>query len=366
MRLCTSGAAPPTFSCSRPGVSFIAFSLANVDTVIDAVRQLPDKSSATNPMPTSVLKQVVDLFAPYFTDLFNHSLATDHFPSVFKEAFITPIVKKAGLETLDVNTNRPISNLSVVSKLLERLVVLQLMAYLSSADLLPTLQSGFRPGHSTETAVLQVLSELLQAVDRGDFGALVLLDQTAAFDTVDHNILLQRLQQTFGIDGAAHRCMVSFLSHWSDTVHASRNSPIVHHSSSLQRAAGIRLGPLLFILYIVDLIEMIEAFEGLEMSPHLYADDAQVGGSCRPSNVNAFSSSVSDCLRDVSSWMRSNRLQLNSSKTEVLWCSTSRRQHLQPTSALAVDGAMAVADLAIGVGGRPAPPRPCWVLIGAP
>jgi hypothetical protein len=117
-------------------------------------------------MPTSVLKQVVDLVAPYFTELFNRSLAAHHFPSGFKEAFITPI-----------------SNLSVVSMLLKRIVVRQLMAYLSSADLLPTLQFGFRSGQSTETAILRVLSELLQTIDRGDLAALILLDLTAAFMT---------------------------------------------------------------------------------------------------------------------------------------------------------------------------------------
>ena len=78
----------------------------------------------------------------------------------------------------------------LLSKLLERLVVQQLMDYLTSANLLPQLQSGFRPCHSTETAVLKVLSDILQAVDQGDVAALVLLDLSAAFDTMDHDILL--------------------------------------------------------------------------------------------------------------------------------------------------------------------------------
>ena len=116
------------------------------------------------------------------------------------------------MDATDVSSYRPISNLSVLCKLLERLDALQLMQYLSSADLLPSLQSGFRSGHSTETAVLRVLSDILQAVDRGDSAALILLDLFAAFDTVDHSIQLQRLLTTFGIHDAAHGWFHSYLS----------------------------------------------------------------------------------------------------------------------------------------------------------
>jgi len=187
------------------------FSPLTTDDVIDAVRRLPDKFSADDLIPTSVLKQVIDIIAPFVVELFNRSLSEGRFPAVFKEAFITPVMKKAGLDATDTSSYRPISNLSVVSKLLERLIVSHLMKYLTSADL-PLLHSRFRPGHSTETAVLRVLSDNLQAVDRGDSAALILLDLSAAFDTVDHSILLQRLQTSFGISENAHRWFQSHLS----------------------------------------------------------------------------------------------------------------------------------------------------------
>ena len=104
------------------------------------------------------------------------------------------------------------------------------MKYLTSADLLPPLQSGFRPGYSTETAVLRVLSDILQYVDRGDLAALVLLDLSAAFDTVDHEILLQRLQVTYGIDDTVYRWFQSYLLGRSHSTFAvdfpGRRSPV--------------------------------------------------------------------------------------------------------------------------------------------
>jgi len=218
----------------------------------------------------------------------NRSLAAGHFPSGYKEAFITPIVEKASLDTTVVSSYRPNSNLSVVSNLLERtvgLIVRQLMAYLSSADLLPNLQSAWFPTVSFDrTAILQVMSELLQAVDGVELGALILLDLTAAFDTVDHDILLQRLQQTFGVDGHAHRWFRSYLVGRTQYVRRGALQSLVTRLLHVRYAPGIRsfyffirsvifFRCMLFIMYTFDLIQLIE---GHGIAPHLYADDTQV------------------------------------------------------------------------------------------
>jgi Reverse transcriptase (RNA-dependent DNA polymerase) len=125
---------------------------------------------------------------------FNRSMAADHFP----HEFITPIVKKAGLDAADVGSFWPIFNLSVLSKLFENMVAPQLWSYLNFHNQLPMFQSGFHSGISTETAILRVLSDICAAVDHDDFAALVLLDLSTAFKTVDDDILLERLRRTFG------------------------------------------------------------------------------------------------------------------------------------------------------------------------
>jgi hypothetical protein len=211
VRRLTQDAPPPVYTEAESDTTFSSFKLLAVDDVITAVQRLPDKTSAADPLPTSVLKQIVDVIAPYIVELFNRSLSIGHFPAVYKDAFITPVIKKPGLDTADPSSFRPISNLSVMSKLFERLAASQLIGYLETADLLPSLQSGFRPRHSAETAVLHVLSDILAAVDRGDVAALALLDLSAAFDTVDHDILVQRLQTSYGIKGNALQWFRSYL-----------------------------------------------------------------------------------------------------------------------------------------------------------
>ena len=136
-----------------------------------------------------LLKNNAETLAPFLCQLFNWSLEHGVVPSSFKSAYVTPLLKKADLDPADAKSYRPISNLSVISKLLERLVCKQLVKYLKDNDLLSDLQSAYRAHHSTETAVLKVLSESL-ALNAVDLAVLTLLDLLAAFDNVDHITLM--------------------------------------------------------------------------------------------------------------------------------------------------------------------------------
>jgi len=155
-------------------------------------RALPDKQCSTDPMPTRLLKENVDLLAPFLSQLFCSSLQHGVVPTTMKSACITPILKRTDMDPAETKSYRPISNLSVLSKFLERLVSKQLGIYLKDNSLLPDRQSAYRAHHSTETAVLKVLADILLALDTGNMAVLTLLDLldlSAAFDSVDHETL---------------------------------------------------------------------------------------------------------------------------------------------------------------------------------
>ena len=155
---------------------------------------------------------------------------------------------------------------------------------------------------------------------------MVLLDLSATFESVDHDTLLRRLHISYGIDGSVIEWFTSYLTGRSQYVHMSSTdsaqSPVLHGVPQ-----GSVLGPVLFTLYTADLLQLIEQHN---LNPHAYADDNQIYGSCLPSSVDTLMERVSNCVDDVSSWMIANRLQLNHSKTEVIWFASSRRQHMIP------------------------------------
>ena len=122
MRAATADAPPPTFTPAPTGWSMSAFHAVSIADVTTAIHQLPDKQCASDPLPTRLLKDTVDLLAPFITTLFNKSLASGMFPAVFKSAYITPRLKKVSSHPADVKSYRPISNFPVLSKTLERLL----------------------------------------------------------------------------------------------------------------------------------------------------------------------------------------------------------------------------------------------------
>ena len=194
-----SESSPPTFSSTPSDCCLSEFTELSLECVIAAVRRLPNKHSAQDPLPTTLLKDHIDLLGPYITHIFNLSLRTGTFPTTWKTARVTLVLKKGRRKPQDVSSYRPISNLCVLSKLLERIVSATLSDHPSLNNLLPALQSAYRASHSTETAMLKVSSSILSALDRGKLALLSILDLTSTFDTVDRTILKRRLETSFGL-----------------------------------------------------------------------------------------------------------------------------------------------------------------------
>ena len=211
---------------------FLPVTPADVVTLIKAV---PDKQSASDPLPTWLLKRSADLLAPFLCQLFNRSLQRRSVPSSFKASYITPLLKKADLDPADVRSYRPISNLTIMSKLFERIVSLQL----KDNGLLPDLQSAYRAMHSTETAVLKVLSDLLLALDSGNLAMLTLLDLSAAFDSVDHDTLLQRLYKSYMV--CRDPCLTGLPHTYVDEFNTSAClQPVQHYLRSFSEFHRVR------------------------------------------------------------------------------------------------------------------------------
>ena len=200
----------PTNTVEISGTAFTEFQLVTEDFVRTIVQEMPKKSCDLDPIPTSVLYDCLDEIIPIVTSIVNTSLSSGIVPQCFKLALVKPLLKKASLYPNCLKHYRPASSLSFLSKILERIVLKQFLQHLQSHILPEPFQSAYRKCHSTETALLRVVNDLLQASDSGCVSILSLLDLSAAFDTTDHNIPITRLRSTFGCSGTLLDWFISF------------------------------------------------------------------------------------------------------------------------------------------------------------
>ena len=289
--------------------SFVLVNAEMLDKVFSSVRPT---TCLLDPVPTPFFKSFYESFGDELLTIMNCSLQTGVFPAAFKGAVVRPLLKKSNLDFNDLNNFRPVSNLPFLSKILEKLVFIQLNDFINEHNVLEKFQSGFRVNHSTETALLKILNDFRLNYDSQRVTVLVLLDLSAAFDTVDHTILLNRLKH-IGLSGAVLKWFTSYLSDRTFMVSLDTYSSKVHKITCGVPQGSI-LGPVLFNLYMLPLGSVIRRHG---VSFHSYADDTQLYISMSPDDTRPMDA-LFNCIQDIESWMAENFLQLNQDKTEVL------------------------------------------------
>ena len=290
---------------------FSEISLVDLELLI---KSLPNKSSSLDSIPMWLFKHCLPELLPVVHYIVNESLRSGQFPSALKTASIRPGLKKPTLDVDDLKSYRPISNLTYLSKILEKVVHHQLNDYVNHNGLYSPHQSGYRKFHSCETAVAKIHNDILMLIDKKENVLLLLLDLSAAFDTINHDLLLKKLYRSFGIMETALHWLKSYLGNRTFKVTVKKGS-----SSECALDIGVPqgsiLGPLLFILYTKDLESIVSKFG---FSVHLYADDTQIYFAFDVHSDNPDLEAVKVCFQEIKHWMSNNFLKLNEDKTELL------------------------------------------------
>ena len=308
------------------------------DEVRNLITSSPSKSCSLDPLPTWFLKENIDTFLPYILSITNTSLISGIFPAPLKEAIVTPLIKKSNLDRDVLSNYRPVSNIPFLSKIVEKSAIKQVSEHLEQNNLAECLQSAYRPNHSTETALLKVKSDIQHAVGNKQVAFVVLLDLSAAFDCVDHQILSERMSDDYFIRGTVRSWFVSYLAGRTSRckVGCELSEPL---SLEYGVPQGSVVGPQLFNMYTQPLSYVIRHHEGVHF--HAYADDVQLyvfADPKRSESVNQALLTLSSCIEDILKWMQQNMLKINCDKTEFLVVSSPHLQRLVADCSLTFAG----------------------------
>ena len=268
-----------------------------------------DDSKATGPfsIPSKFLKMINPTASVILCEIFNECVQAGIYPECLKKAAIKPLHKKES--KLDIGNYRPISLLSNINKIFEKILHNRLTEFFNFHNVIFDNQFGFREKHSTNHALIALTELVRKALDNNQFSAGIFIDLKKAFDTVDHNILLQKLNH-YGIRGKTLDMLTSYLSNRSHCTQINNTfSNFVKQNHGVPQ--GSVLGPLFFIIYINDLNGAIKNSTTIH-----FADDTSL--ICSEKSLKKLNKMVNRDLSVLVQWLRSNKICLNTSKTEII------------------------------------------------
>ena len=290
------------------------FTPTDIDEIREIIKDVGIKCSPADLLPQKLFKENIDLLLPLIVKLVNMSLLSGNVDGA-KLADIIPLLKNEALDPNLLKNFRPVSNLTFIGKIIERVVLKQLNEHLSRHNLNCSEQSAYKKNNSTETLLIRIWNDLLVASDKKSATVLIMLDLSAAFDTVDHDLLLRILKHEIGLRGKVLQWFTSFLKGRTQRIRIDGTT-----SDECLIKFGVPqgsvLGPVLFNIYIRSIYKYVHNI-GFDILG--YADDHQVKKAFNPSLQGfVLTYDVENCFLLIKSWMKKYYLQMNNSKTEII------------------------------------------------
>ena len=236
------------------------------------------------------------------------------FPTACKSSIIFPFIKKQGLDPEILKNYRPVANLSFISKIIEKAIATKIHDHLINNDIVDNFQSAYKAGHSCETALLRVYNDIVTTIGRGNGAMLVLLDLSAAFDTIDHDNFFCILEKYVGIRGNALKLIKSYFSNRTQRVQIDDVlSDFVNFICGVPQGIGFRTFK--FCLYLLPMSAILKYHK---IGYHVYADDTQLYISFKCKQPLESISKVNSCLSDIRRWMITNKLKIRKQNLSCL------------------------------------------------
>lgn len=296
------------------------FSPTNSTELLAIIKDYGMKCAPDDMLPLKLLKENIDELLPILVKLVNASLSDGNFDGM-KTADVIPLLKNRSLDQNMLKNYRPVSNLMFLGKLIERVVHRRLESHMDALNLHINEQSAYRKCHSTETLLVRIWNDLLVAADERTATVVMMLDLSAAFDTVDHDLLLRILKNEIGLRGKTLLWFESFLKGRSQRVRlGDTTSEFILIKFGVPQ--GSVLGPVLFNIYIRSIYKFIQA---LKFDVHGYADDHQLIKVFTPATQGVvLTNDLNHCFMATKKWMTQYFLKMNDLKTQVIIFGSSK------------------------------------------